>query len=231
MAEEGGSSLNMTVKGSEATRNIAVKYCPIADVPFEYCEFFPDFKRSKAWFTENWKEVYPEVEEGTALIELMTELGFEGEADANAKKAQAAKKSAPEPTPAAAAAEGEGAAAEGAASAEASPLSKKDKKKKEAASVIIELNTRNKKKFMTCIRGLDHFEVDVPAAAKVFGKKFACGSAFQKGKNGLPDQIEIQGNYKDELPEYLVSKFNISRDVIFALEGGKKVPFSAVTID
>ena len=40
--------------------------------------------------------------------------------------------------------------------------------------------------------------------------QFACGLAFQKGKNGLPDQIEIQGNYKDELPEFIASKFGVS---------------------
>ena len=241
MAEdaEGGSSLSMTVQGSEVTRNVTVKYCPIADVPFEYCEFFPDFKKSKAWFAENWKEAYPEVEDD-GLVELMTKLGVEGEPDAHAKRAQATKKPAAEPAPAAAAGEGAAAAAgdgaatlagEGAAAAPPPELSKKDKKKKEAAPPATELNTRNKKKFTTCIRGLENFEVDVPAAAKVFGKKFACGSAFQKGKNGLPDQIEIQGNYKDELPEFLVSKFKISMDVIFALEGGKKVPISAVAID
>ena len=50
-------------------------------------------------------------------------------------------------------------------------LTKKDKKKQEAASVIIELNTRNKKKFVTIVRGLELFGVDAPAAAKVFGKK------------------------------------------------------------
>lgn len=26
----------------------------------------------------------------------------------------------------------------------------------------------------------------------------------------MPDQIEIQGNYKDELPEFIASKFGVS---------------------
>lgn len=86
--------------------------------------------------------------------------------------------------------------------------------------------------------------------------QFACGSAFQKGKNGLPDQIEIQGNYKDKLPEFIISKFGVAPprtnfaqsprptsyesgftvfhlpfaqlniDSIFFLDGGKKVPAS-----
>jgi translation initiation factor 1 (eIF-1/SUI1) len=36
---------------------------------------------------------------------------------------------------------------------------------------------------------LDFFDIDAAAAAKLFGKKFACGSAFQKGKNGGADQV------------------------------------------
>lgn len=51
------------------------------------------------------------------------------------------------------------------------------------------------KKKLTCVRGIEAFGVDAAAAAKMFGKKFACGSALQKGKNGQPDQIEVQGSY------------------------------------
>ncbi|KAL1518561.1 hypothetical protein AB1Y20_002849 [Prymnesium parvum] len=213
--------LNMLVAGSAQTRNVAVKYCPVCSAPFEYCEWGPDFKKCKAWFAENWQSVYPDVEED-GLLELMTKLGFEGEADKNAQKAQATKKAAPEPAPEALATEAE---------ADPPPETKKEKKKKEAAAIVIELNTRNKKKFTTCIRGLELFEVDAPAAAKVFGKKFACGSAFQKGKNGLPDKVEIQGNYKEELPAFLASKFGIPLECIFALEGGKKVPIGETTGD
>ena len=64
--------------------------------------------------------------------------------------------------------------------------------------------------------------MDVPAAAKLFGKKFACGSAFQKGKNGLPDQIEIQGNFLEELPSFILDKFKIELDSIQLIEGKKK---------
>jgi len=206
-----GPSGTMTVQGTTQTRQIFMQYCPTCTAPFEYCEWGPDFAKCKAWFTENWTSAYPDVAEGDELVELMTRLGFEGKPDANAKKAQAAKKAPP--------AEGEGAPAAG---AEGAPLSKKEAKKKAEQQVVIELATRNKKKHVTSVRGLEHFEVDVPAAAKTFGKKFACGSAFQKGKNGLPDQIEIQGNYKDELPAFIAEKLKIKLESIFVLEGGKK---------
>merc|ERR1740136_301023 len=147
----------------------------------------------------------------------MTRLGFEGEPDAAAKKAQTSKKK--PAVEAEATAEGEEAApsecGEGGGGG-------KKKKKQDSKSVIIELTSRNKKKHVTAVRGLENFEVDVPAAAKLFGKKFACGSAFQKGKNGLPDQIEIQGNFMEELPSFLLDKFKIELDDIQLIEGKKK---------
>ena len=62
--------------------------------------------------------------------------------------------------------------------------------------------------------------VDTSAAAKVFGKKFACGSALQKGKNGIPDQIEIQGNCFEVLPEFILEKFkDIAIEDVVSKEG------------
>ena len=87
------------------------------------------------------------------------------------------------------------------------------------AQVVIELNTRNKKKHITVVRGSAHFGV-TSAAAKVFGKKFACGSALQKGKNGIPDQIEIQGNRFEVLPEFILEKFkDIAIEDVVSKEG------------
>eukprot|EP00965_Chrysotila_dentata_P203472 6181740-Pleurochrysis_carterae.AAC.2 len=49
----------------------------------------------------------------------------------------------------------------------------------------------------------------IDSCAQVFGKKFACGAALQKGKNGLPDQIEIQC----EMPSYQPSVGRLCREV------------------
>ena len=77
------------VAAKVATADVAVRSLAraVADVPFEYCEWYPEFKKCKAWFQENWQEAYPDVKE-EGLIELMTKLGFEGTPDSNAKKAQ-----------------------------------------------------------------------------------------------------------------------------------------------
>ena len=64
----------------------------MSGLPFEYCEFVPEFPKCKEWFQQNYQSFYPEVSEEAELTELMTRLGFEGEPDANAKKAQSSKK-------------------------------------------------------------------------------------------------------------------------------------------
>jgi len=197
----------LVVTGTSSTRHIpSVPYCEVSSLPFEYCEFSPLFAKCKESFEKNWRTHFPQVDDTEeALAELMARLGFTG-GDAASKKAQSSgKKAAP--------ADGD---------APAPPMSKKEKKAKEPSEIVIELNNRNKKKHITTIKGLEAFGVDTAAAAKVFGKRFACGSALKKGQNGQPDQIEIQGSCRDELPGVLVDKLKMSLDNIFILIDGKK---------
>mmetsp|Transcript_30927 Transcript_30927/g.51217 ORF Transcript_30927/g.51217 Transcript_30927/m.51217 type:complete len:214 (+) Transcript_30927:42-683(+) len=204
MADVAGdpSRMQVTFK-AETTRQTVVSYCPVCSMPHEYCEWGTKFPECKRWFEANWKEAFPDVEE-EALKALMDGLGF-GEPDEAAKKAQKAKKK-PDAT-----------------SAEEVPVQSQGKKKKEKKKELtVELTTRNKKKHITCIRGMEDFEIDPQPAAKLFGKKFACGSAFQKGKNGLPDQIEIQGNCIDGLPQFISEKFGVSLCEILVIAEGNK---------
>ena len=139
----------------------------MSGLPFEYCEFVPEFPKCKEWFQQNYQSFYPEVSEEAELTELMTRLGFEGEPDANAKKAQSSKK---KPTEAAEGAE-EGGAEGAPAAAEGEGGGGKKKKKEAKKELLIEMTSRNKKKHVTTITGLQLFGVDEAAAAKVFGKK------------------------------------------------------------
>jgi density-regulated protein DRP1 len=157
-------------------------------MPFEFCEWSPLFKKCKDNFTQNWKVHFPEVDGDDELAALMARLGFEG-GDAASKKAQSAKKAQSD-------------------DAGGTPVLK-SKKEKPPPEIVIELNNRNKKKHITVVKGLEPFYADTAAAAKVFGKKFACGSALKKGQDGKDDQIEIQGSYRDELPAVMVDKLKV----------------------
>ncbi len=65
------------------------------------------------------------------------------------------------------------------------------KKKKVVQEVVIARAIRNKKKCVTTVSGLDTFGVKLSEAAKVFGKKFACGASVTKTAAG-GEEIDIQ---------------------------------------
>jgi density-regulated protein DRP1 len=56
--------------------------------------------------------------------------------------------------------------------------------------IVLETNTRNKKKMITTVTGLEQFGIKLQDAAKGFGKKFACGSSVTKSATGT-DQIDM----------------------------------------
>ena len=94
-----------------------------------------------------------------------------------------------------------GAAADGAAgagpaagaAAAAAPEKKSSSKKKKSGQpeVVLERNTRNKKKCITTITGLDAFGVKLGEASKLFGKKFASGASVVKNAEGK-EHIDVQ---------------------------------------
>lgn len=55
----------------------------------------------------------------------------------------------------------------------------------------MERNTRNKKKCITTIAGLDAFGVKLAEASKLFGKKFASGASVVKNAEGK-EHIDVQ---------------------------------------
>lgn len=64
-------------------------------------------------------------------------------------------------------------------------------KKKQKPQIVLESHTRNKKKCVTTVMGLDGFGVKLGDAAKLFGKKFACGASVTKSATGA-EQIDMQ---------------------------------------
>jgi density-regulated protein DRP1 len=95
-------------------------------------------------------------------------------------------------------------------------------KKKATPKVVISRVQRNKRKFVTTVTGLEHFGVKLPEAAKLFAKKFSCGSSVVKSATGLSEEIDVQGDVQDELAEFIADKLNISEDVIHFPEEKKK---------
>jgi len=63
--------------------------------------------------------------------------------------------------------------------------------KKQKPQIVLESHTRNRKKCVTTVTGLDGFGVKLGDAAKLFGKKFACGASVVKSATGA-EQIDMQ---------------------------------------
>lgn len=175
--------------------------CAVCSLPFEHCEFTSIVKKCRANFEVDHPTHYPAIESPEELAELMAQFGMASDGDAASRKAQSAK------------------------NMPADPRAPSVGQKKEAppAQILIELNNRNKKKHITTVKGLELFGCDAAAAAKLFGKRFACGAALTKGVAGQPDQIEIQGSCRDKLPAIIVDKLKMSLDDIFVVLDGKRV--------
>ena len=95
----------------------------------------------------------------------------------------------------------------------------KTKKKKEKM-VTITRSTRNKKKMITTVAGLDNFDVKLAEASKIFGKKFACGASVTKAATGK-EEIDVQGDFSEEMAKLITDKFGIDGDIIKLVDKGK----------
>ncbi|CAH8876053.1 unnamed protein product [Trichobilharzia szidati] len=84
-------------------------------------------------------------------------------------------------------------------------------KKPVKQQIAVFKTSRGKKKYTTSVTGLSTFGIDLKAAAKVFGRKFATGSSV----TGNGDEIVVQGDVKEELIETLMEKWpEIDEDLI-----------------
>ncbi|MBW2968500.1 stress response translation initiation inhibitor YciH [Candidatus Woesearchaeota archaeon] len=70
---------------------------------------------------------------------------------------------------------------------------------KETQTITIQTEKKKFGKIYTVIFGLDEKEINLDDLAKKLKAKFACGGTAKKGR------IELQGNHKQKVKEFLVS--------------------------
>eukprot|EP00585_Thalassiosira_rotula_P006209 CAMPEP_0196143840 /NCGR_PEP_ID=MMETSP0910-20130528/13738_1 /TAXON_ID=49265 /ORGANISM="Thalassiosira rotula, Strain GSO102" /LENGTH=269 /DNA_ID=CAMNT_0041405329 /DNA_START=80 /DNA_END=889 /DNA_ORIENTATION=+ len=86
--------------------------------------------------------------------------------------------------------------------------------------VIVQKISRNRKKAVTHVVGLDTVPgIKLKEASKMFSKRFA-GSSSVKDKD-----IIIQGDHLEDVAEMIVSKFGVSRGSVYLDLDGEFVPF------
>eukprot|EP01097_Dermamoeba_algensis_P002908 TRINITY_DN215_c0_g1_i2.p1 TRINITY_DN215_c0_g1~~TRINITY_DN215_c0_g1_i2.p1 ORF type:complete len:186 (-),score=45.78 TRINITY_DN215_c0_g1_i2:1111-1668(-) len=94
-------------------------------------------------------------------------------------------------------------------------------KRKEQPTILVTRQQRNKRKWVTIVSGLENFGVKLQDAAKIFAKKFSCGSSVVKVAQG--EQIDVQGDVQDEIIDIIMEKYNVPAEAFFIIEEGKKV--------
>ncbi|CAN4096476.1 unnamed protein product [Withania somnifera] len=178
-----------------------VLYCGICGLPAEYCEFGSgsEFEKCKPWLIQNAPHLYPD---------LVNDLNLE-DADKVSDQLQSTSIS------------------------EGSSTSKKEEvkrlpggkiKKKDKQEIIIEKVTRNRRKSITTIKGLEIFGVKLSDASKKLGKKFATGASVVKGPTEK-EQIDVQGDISYDIVDFITETWpDVPESAIFFIEDGKKVP-------
>ena len=182
-------------------------YEPSSGLPAEYCEYLPkgEFKKALPWLAKTFDAAWLRAHCGRyeGLLGDVLE-GVEGamadlELDASQEKKKDKEKK------------------------EKSGKKKKDKK----PEIVLERSVRNKRKCITTVKGLDQFGVKLGEAAKLMGKKFACGASVVKEAMG--ETIDIQGDFQLETAELILQKFateenGITEAVFVNYEKGKRSP-------
>lgn len=106
--------------------------------------------------------------------------------------------------------------------AKASAIEAREAEKRATSSIIIKRVERNKRKYVTCITGLEAFGLDMKKVAKDLGKKFATGSSVTKMPGG-GEEITVQGDLSEDIEEWLLGQYkDLPEDNIELVEDKKK---------
>ena len=90
--------------------------------------------------------------------------------------------------------------------------------------IVIQKISRNKKKAVTIVVGMDTVpDVNLKDVAKAFSKRFAGSSSVKDGARGK--EIIIQGDHMDDVAEMVVQKFKVPGDSVFLDVDGEFIPY------
>jgi len=90
--------------------------------------------------------------------------------------------------------------------------------------IVIQKVSRNKRKAVTIIMGMDTIpDLKLKEASKAFSKKFAGSSSVKDTPQGKKEII-IQGDHMEEVAAMIVKKFKVAADSVFLDINGEFVP-------
>jgi len=84
--------------------------------------------------------------------------------------------------------------------------------------VHISKSSRARGKFLTTVRGMHTFGLNLKAVAKIMSKKFACSCSAVRGTAESVDEIVLQGDCETEVGPFIVQDFNIDKSLIYLID-------------
>jgi len=186
------ADVNPTQPEKQATPPVQMFYCGVCTFPPEYCEFGNSLSKCKEWLQAQRSDLYERYYSDEAI---KAKLGTISQAAQSKLEEDTAKKE-----------------AKAEAKADAA------RKKKLASQIVIKRIERNKRKYITSVRGLEAFGVDLKKAAKLFAQRFATGGSVTKNAAGI-DEIVVQGDVSQEIYDMIAEANDGSGE---GGKGGKK---------
>ncbi|GAA5998130.1 Tma22p [Rhodotorula paludigena] len=156
-----------------------VIYCQVCSYPPEYCEFNSKKAKCETWLKENHPTLHAKYYSESALEEKLANLTVEQREALDKDLAKREKKE--------------------------EQKAEKEKAKIAAAKIVVKRIERNKKKYVTSVHGLHHFNIDLKKAAKLFANKFGAGATVSKTAQG-DEEILIQGDVSVDVEEMLLDQ-------------------------
>jgi density-regulated protein DRP1 len=162
----------------------------------QYCEFGGTTKKCEDWLLEHSPELHQKLYSEDAITQNLSTLSV----DAQKRAEKDAQKKA----------------------SKAAALESREAEKRASSKVLIKRIERNKRKYITCVQGLENFNYELKKIAKDFGKKFACGSSVTKIPGG-GEEITVQGDVAYDIETWMIDTMKeIPEDNIEVIEEKKK---------
>ncbi|KIV99503.1 uncharacterized protein PV09_08808 [Verruconis gallopava] len=173
-----------------------VVYCGVCSLPPEYCEFGGTTQKCEDWLKAKHPGMHAKLYSEEVLAQNLSSLSVK----AQERAAKDASKKA----------------------AKAANAEEREAEKRASSKVQIKRIERNKRKYITCVQGLENFGFDLKKVAKDFGKKFATGSSVTKVPSG-GEEITVQGDVAYDIEEFILDAFkDIPEDNVEVIEEKKK---------
>lgn len=159
---------------ADAAYPLSIIYCGNCTMPIEYCEYYPEYAKCKAWLEKNLPNEFEKVKlDGTSTSgDADNEGSAAGGADDDKKRQKRGGKG----------------------------IIKTKKKDDLPKKLCLSRAPRGKKKSVTVVVGLNSFGIDLKVAAKYFGSKFACGASVT-GEDEIVIQGDVKDDLFEVIPE------------------------------